>query len=109
MGVELLDHVADGKLGVDHAFRLALAPLADRLVDVGGEVAVAAEAVLIILDGRIGRAALPARESRILGVDAEKVVHRQCFGQRQQVGLEAAQRVLGLELERVVGELVSRD
>ena len=48
--VELLDHVADGQLGVDDAFRLALAPLRDRLVDVGGEVAVALQVVLIVGD-----------------------------------------------------------
>ena len=32
--VELLDHVADGELGVDDALRFALAPLRDRLVDI---------------------------------------------------------------------------
>jgi hypothetical protein len=39
-------------------------------------------------------------------VQAEEVVHRQSFVERQQVGLKPPKRVLGLILEDVIGELV---
>ena len=83
-----------------------LAPLRDRHVDVGREVAIALQAVLVIRDVGERRPALPAGDRRIFGVDAVEMVHRQRFADAQQVRLKAAQRVLGLELEDVVGELV---
>ena len=106
LAVELLDHVADGELGVDHAFRLAPAPLANRLVDIGGEVAVALQRIVIVAKPPVRRPALPARQGRIEGVQAIEMVHRQRLAQAQEIGLEAAERVLGLELEHIVGKLV---
>jgi len=92
----------------EDALRLTLAPLPDRLVDIGREVAVALQAVLIVEHARVGRTALPARDRRIFRVQPVEVVHRQRFGGLQQVRLKSAQRILGLELEHIVGELVGR-
>ncbi len=106
--VELLDHVADGQPGIDHALRHALAPLRDRGVDIGREVVVAAKPVLIIRDGGEAPAALPAGDGRKVVMKAVEMVHREGFDEPQNVGLKTAQRVPRGIIEHVVGEPVGR-
>ena len=67
---------------------------------------VALEPVLIVGDAGERRPALPAFDRRIFGLKPVEMVHRQRFDDRQELGRIFAKRVLGLPLERVVGELV---
>ena len=106
--VELFDHVSDRQLGVDDSFGLALLPLPNRLVDVGGEVAIALQIIVIVGDRPERRRALPAGDRRILGVQPVKVIHRQRFGDREQVRRVALERLLGLVFEHIVGDAVGR-
>ena len=66
--IELLDHVVNGQLGLSDARLLALLEAADRTVDVGHEVLVPLEIVLIIGERAERRSALAAGEGRIESV-----------------------------------------
>ena len=86
LGVELLDDVADGELGLDHAGGEALAEAADGAVDADDELAVARDVVVIILDIAERRRPAARGEDRIESVEAAEVVDRADRRQRQQSG-----------------------
>src|SRR5256885_4540713 len=64
--------------------------------------------VLIVGERAERRSALAAGEGRIKSVQPEEVIERAHFGQRQQVRLQSAQRVLRRIIEHVVSKLVGR-
>jgi hypothetical protein len=104
--VELIDDVADHELGLNHARLHALPEAGDRPVQQQRILAVAFQIILIILD-RLERSRAFARgKVRIECVESEEMVDRADGGQRQHLGVEAAERHFGLALEHVIGEPV---
>ena len=104
--VELLDHEADGELGLDHAAFHAFAELADRALGDLDIVVVAREVVFVIRQRLELRRGIAAREIGIEGVEAGEMVDRAHFGQRADfIGLPAQRRFLVI-FEHIVGELV---
>ena len=108
LGVELLDDVADGQLGVDDARGEALAEALDRAVDDRRRTGGGGRIVVIILDVAERRRAAPRGEDRIEGVEARKMVDRANRGQRQHLRRQIGERVAPLIFEDVIGEPVGR-
>jgi hypothetical protein len=104
--VDLLDHVADGQLGVDHAGRETLAKAGDDAVDHRPQLIVAGEIVLVIVD-RLERCDAPAGgEHGIEIVEPAEVIDRPHQEQRENVRGEARQILFAGEAEHVVAQAV---
>ena len=104
--VELFDHVGNRHLRFEHAAIHAFAETPDRAVDDPRIIGVATDSVLVILDGLEGCQALPAFDGRVIGMEAEEVVHRTHLADGEDVGRKALQRFSLRELENVIGQPV---